>query len=329
MRSLSVKALQLLTAVAAAVTLVACGQTAAKPDQGGSEAGKEAFPRTVDHVMGQTEIEQRPERVVALDNSFVDAALALDAEVVGYTSFTTKPTGLPDYLRDEPKGKNAEAVGIIESPNIEKVAHLEPDLILSAKVRDEASYDKLSRVAPTVFSQTTGATWKQNLRLVGEALGKETLAERKITEFEQRAEKIGKAIRAKHGEDTTVSMVRFAGEPTVRLYTPNSFIGVIIDDLGLSRPKGQPTSGAIAVNLSQERLLEVDAEHIFVSSYEDPTGTVAKHRRKFVTNPLWGRLKGEKHQVNDETWMISTGLLGANEVLDDMAKIFGVDSFKG
>ena len=44
--------------------------------------------------MGTTEIPAAPQRVVTLDMSFVDAALALDSPIVGYTLYQD-PDGTP------------------------------------------------------------------------------------------------------------------------------------------------------------------------------------------------------------------------------------------
>ncbi|MGH3392342.1 MAG: iron siderophore-binding protein, partial [Actinomadura sp.] len=51
---------------------------------GGSDAGDagETPLRTITHAMGTTKIFKEPKRIVALDQSFVDAALSLDADVV-------------------------------------------------------------------------------------------------------------------------------------------------------------------------------------------------------------------------------------------------------
>ncbi len=35
------------------------------------------------------------------------------------------------------------------------------------------------------------------------------------------------------------------------------------------------------------------------------------------------------HEVNDATWMLSVSLQGADIVMDDLAKIFGVDPMRG
>jgi iron complex transport system substrate-binding protein len=285
--------------------------------------------RVVTHAMGETVIPARPTRVVALDQSFVDAVLTLETPVVGYTTYRAIDDKLPDYLGPvlATYGKDATSVGTLEQPSLEKVMALKPDLIVSAKVRHEALYDKLSKIAPTVFSETTGAIWKDNLRLMGQALGKEDLADTRIKEYEDRAAKIGTAVKEKDGELPTVSVVRFAGEPTARLYVENSYSGLVLKDIGFPRPEGQPTSTeTIMVEISQERIADVDADHIFVATYPDPTSDGPKE--KFVTNPLWGKLKGDKHEVSDLTWMSAVGIQGAHSILDDVAGFFSVDPAK-
>ncbi|MEV4171168.1 iron-siderophore ABC transporter substrate-binding protein [Nonomuraea sp. NPDC049709] len=304
--------------------LAACG-SAEPADEAAPSASAAPF-RTVKHAMGETVIPAQPKRVVALDQSFVDAVLTLETPVVGYTTYRSIDTKLPDYLGTvaQQYGKEATPVGTLEQPSLEKIMALKPDLIVSAKVRHEALYDKLTKIAPTVFSETTGAIWKENLRLMGQALGKEDLADTRIKAFEERAGKIGTAIKEKDGELPTISIVRFAGEPTTRLYVENSYSGVVMKDVGFPRPEGQPTKqDAIAVDVSQERIADLDADHIFVATYPDPASEGPKE--KFVGNPLWGTLKGEKHEVSDLTWMSAVGIQGAHAILDDVAELFGVD----
>jgi iron complex transport system substrate-binding protein len=301
-------------------TLAACGSSTPAEQ-------KPAEPfRTVKHAMGETKIPARPKRVVALDQSFVDAVLTLRTPVIGYTTYRSIDTKLPDYLGSVAAeyGKEATPVGTLEQPSLEKIIALKPDLIVSAKVRHEALYEKLSKIAPTVFSETTGAIWKANLRLMGQALGQEQLADTTIKSYEERAAKIGAEIKEKDGKLPTISIVRFAGEPTTRLYVENSYSGVVMKDVGFPRPEGQPTKqDAIVVDVSQERIGDLDADHLFVATYPDPSSEGPKE--KFVGNPLWGKLKGEKHEVSDLTWMSAVGIQGAHAILDDVAKLFAVD----
>ncbi|WP_165988920.1 ABC transporter substrate-binding protein [Streptomyces sp. YIM 98790] len=298
-------------------------------DAGGDTppASSEApFPRTVTHAMGDTVLEEAPERIVALDMTFVDAVMALEGQVAGYTTVTAPDEELPAYFGEDVAtyAAGAEPVGLLEEPDLEKILELQPDLILSAAVRHEEIYDQLVALdIPVIFTETTGATWKDNLRLVGEALGKEDLAEQKISAFEERATAIGDSVRASAGGNPSVSVVRFVDGPT-RLYKEDTYIGVIINDLGFDKPADAQGTGFNA-DISEEETLKVDADHIFVTAYPDPEGLSEKSKETFTANPLWGQLTGEIHEVDDETWMIAVGLYGAHSVLDDIAEVFGVD----
>lgn len=311
-------------AVAVTSCLVAAGCGSPTGSSGGTAAG---FPRTIQHAMGSTKVESQPKTVAALDASFVEAAIALQTKVVAYTKYKNYDK-LPDYLGKDATtyGKDAVAIGSLEAPDPEKLYDIKPDLIVSAKIRHEKYYSKFTNVAPTVFSANTGASWKTNIRLLGKALGKESLAEQKIKAYEARAKRIGTAIKAKHGPNTTVSVVRFvAGEPTVRLYSSNSYPGIVMADAGLTRPAGQPDSkDKISNDLSQEDILKLDASRLFVSTWQDPSKPAADPKAPFEANPLWKKLKGKRVPVSDNTWFTAVSLQGADQMLTDMAKEFGV-----
>ncbi|MFJ2114175.1 MULTISPECIES: ABC transporter substrate-binding protein [unclassified Streptomyces] len=316
----------------ASLGLAACGGSSDSADSGSgaTKAADGAYPVTIDTAMGKVTIDKRPVRVAALDTSYVDAAIALKAEVVAYPAYRTYGQhGLPDYLGADGKtySKGAVDTGELMTPNLGKLAATKPDLIVSAKVRHEKYYNQFEKIAPTVFSETTGPTWKQNLLMLGKVLDKETLAKERIATYEKRAKKIGEEIKEKNkGTMPTVSVVRFAGEPTVRLYTEASFPGQVMDDIGFERPKGQPTTkDGINVDISQERIRSLDADYLFVSTFDDPTGAAQKASKQFETNPLWKKLTGKRTSVSDLTWFSSVSVQGAETMLDDVAKTFGVD----
>ena len=306
----------------ASLALVGCGSGGGEHPDGPPPAAKE-FPRTVSHAMGQTQIPTEPTRIVALDQTFVDAAFALDTPIVGFTQLEAGNPELPEYLGQDRQtlGSRAQSVGTLDEPNLEKIAVLRPDLIASAKVRHEEIYNQLSAIAPTVFSETTGPTWKANIRLLGRAIGKEDLAEQRISAYEQRAQRIGDAIRAKEGRNPTISLIRFIPGET-RLYQKKSFSGIVLEDTGLARPPSQNVDD-FAMEISAERILDANADHIYVTVSEG--GDAAQTRDRFVANPLWGQLTGEIHEVSDEVWGTAVGLQGAHAMLDDLAATFQVD----
>jgi len=315
----------LLTALitAGVLALSACGSPDSDDSKDAAGAADAGFPRTVEHAMGKTEIKTKPKRVVALDTSYVDATLILDTPVVGYTDYRTINGALPDYLGDDRKtyGSEAKSVGTLAEPNLEKIAELNPDLIITAKVRHEKLYDQLSAIAPTIMSETTGATWKDNIRLEAKALGQEELAEKEISAYEKAAKTVGDAINVK-AHNPTISVVRFVDGPT-RLYQNASYSGIVLKDAGLKRPKSQDVAG-FALEISPERIKDADADAIFVTTYADEKGLSAKTAAQFKANPLWKPLTPKVHDVPDLTWMTAVGLQGAWSMLDDLAKTFGV-----
>ena len=288
--------------------------TTAKP------AAESSYPRTITQDKGTTVIPARPQRIVALDNSLVEAVVLLKRPLVGGISSYRDRKGFPPYLGEAVK--NTEEVGPMESPNLETIASLEPDLIVSATVRHDALYDELSKIAPTVFVKTTGPQWQQNITTLGKVLGAEDEAAKELAAYKQRAKQVGDAINAKAG-NPTISIVRFLDGPT-RLMQKATFIGSILKDAGLARPKSQDVED-FALEVGEEQIRQADGSHIFVTSFSG--GNAAKER--FERNPLWKQLQGVRaghvHDVADETWMTSVSVQGAQLVLDDLAKTFSVD----
>lgn len=308
-----------LSGIALVVGLAACGGDAASDsdDAGAPGAG---FPRTIEHHKGKTELERKPKKIVALDNSLVEAVVALDRPLVGGISSYRDLKGFPPYLGDAVK--KTKEVGPLESPDLEAITALEPDLIVSASVRHDALYDELSAIAPTIFVETTGPTWKDNINLLAKAFGEEKKAKQVLGDYEKRAAALGKAINKKAG-NPTFSMVRFLDGPT-RLYAKASFSGIVLTDMGIARPKDQDVD-EFAVEIGEEQIRKADGDHIFVTSFSG--GKEAKER--FLRNPLWKELDGVKagnvHEVRDEIWMTSVSVQGAQLIMDDLAKIFEVD----
>ncbi|MEO3780166.1 iron-siderophore ABC transporter substrate-binding protein [Micromonospora sp. B11E3] len=306
-----------------ATGLSACATATDETPTAGADAAA-GFPRSITHDKGTTEIKSKPQRIVALDNSLVAAVVLLERPLVGGIASYRNQKTFPDYLGDAVK--DTKDIGPLDNPNLELIASLKPDLIVSATVRHDALYDKLSKIAPTVFVKTTGPIWKDNITLLGKALGEEAKAASKLADYEARAKKIGAAVNAKAG-NPTVSIVRFVDGPT-RLMAHQSFIGIILKDAGLKRPASQDQD-TFDQEISEEQIELADADHIFVTTvYAGGT----ERKTKFQANPLWQRLKavqaGHVYEVQDELWMTSVSVQGAHFVLDDIAKTFGVDPAK-
>lgn len=284
------------------------------------------FPRTVEHALGTTDVAAEPMRVVSLDRSLTDPVLALGLDLVGYTTYQDPDGELPAYFGDAlvDHAADAEWVGDLLSPNLEAILAVQPDLIVSSKVRHEAIYAELSQIAPTVMSESGGGGWKDNVRLVGEATGREATAEAVLSEYEARAAEIGAAINDV-ADSPTISVVRFLGE--IRLYQPVSFSGTVLEDAGLARPESQQDREDFILQISEEELQLADADHLFFTVYDNEDAEAAF--AELEARPLWQTLaavqNGNAHPVVDDRWMSGVGVFGAHAILDDLAATFGVE----
>ncbi|WP_033218595.1 ABC transporter substrate-binding protein [Kitasatospora phosalacinea] len=322
-----------LAAVLSTTLLAACGSegsTDAGPAAAGSAAGDSAaaFPRSVKHTMGTAEIKARPKRVVVLDSGELDDVTLLGITPVGAVAPHLKTEGgFPAYLKGKIDG--TKDVGPMNEPNLELIASLKPDLILTSKVRHEKVYDKLNAIAPTVMAETTGEPWKANLKLYAQALGKETEAAKALSDYEARAAKLGEEIKAKYdGTAPTVSVVRFVAGPT-RLYQNASFSGVVLKDVGLARAIKAPDVDKSMLEVSPELINQADADLVFVTTSDDPSKTKqAEVQQTAVWQGLNAVKNGKVFTVPDETWMSGIGVQAADQMLGDIAEAAGVDAPK-
>ncbi|MFB8104267.1 MULTISPECIES: ABC transporter substrate-binding protein [Streptomyces] len=277
----------------------------------GTEAEPGEFPRTVTHAMGKSEIKAAPKRVVVLDVGEFDNVVSLGLKPVGYAP-SEGDAAIPSYL--EKGAGSPKSVGTINSLNLEAIAGLKPDLILGSQLRAADKYDELSKIAPTVFSIRPGFTWKENYLLNAAALDRTERAHSALAAYQAKAEKLGEDIGA---DKPTVSMVRYMPD-RLRLYAKASFIGTILEDVGLPRPKNQQIDD-LATEISPERIDEAAADWIFTGVYGDAKAT---QRDTAQSNPLWKKLdavkEGRAKDVSDETWYLGLGVTAAGLVLDDL-----------
>ena len=293
---------------ATVLTLTACGGEST-PTAGADEPAT----RTVTHARGTTEVPADPERVVVLDLGELDSAVALGVTPVGAVRAPVND-GLLSYLEDELA--DVQLVGEIGAPDLEEIAALDPDLVLGSELRVGEFYDELSAIAPTVLTETVGVAWKENLALHAEALGRQEQADDLLAAYEARAEQVGAGLP----DGLAASVVRFVPDE-IRLYANESFIGTVLEDVGLARPPAQDVD-QFDVVVSPEQIDRAAGDVVFVGTYGDPADTDGP---AVLGGPLWQRLPavkaGDVHQVDDDVWFLGTGVGAAQRVLDDLERV--------
>ncbi|WP_329520035.1 ABC transporter substrate-binding protein [Spirillospora sp. NBC_01491] len=294
----------------AALALTACG--------GGDSGQADGPTRVVEHAMGESKVPEAPKRIVVLDSDKLDTLYSLGLTPVG-TALPDQAAGMPKYLGDG--YAKIKSVGTLQEPDTEAIAALEPDLILGSRFRQEKFYGELSKIAPTVFTDKVGVTWKQNFLLDAEAVGKKAEGEQKLQAYQDRAKRLGEKLGDPSG--LKVSLVRFMPDE-LRVYGPESFAGIVLGDTGLGRPERQRLADKADKRfaaLSPERVDQADGDMIFVAAYGEKA---AQEQAEVTAGPLWQKLgavkAGHAQVVDDETWMTGIGVTAAGRILDDLQK---------
>lgn len=169
------------------------GSTESKNDS--SKGNSESKTITYQSEDGPVKVPANPKRVVVL-GSYAGNVLSLGVNIVGVDSWSKMNP------RFEKKLKGVEEVS---DENLEKIIELKPDLIIGLSTTKNV--DKLKKIAPTVTYTYDKVDYLTQHVEIGKLLNKEKEAQSWVNDFKKRAGKAGSDIKAKIGEDATVSVI--------------------------------------------------------------------------------------------------------------------------
>ncbi|MDK8803978.1 ABC transporter substrate-binding protein [Dermabacter hominis] len=180
---LSVSRQAVLTVLACAILLSGCASSP-PPEEAEqrvfAEAEDGAYPVTIEHAYGATEVTSQPQRVVAIGWSGADIAI----------QFGTVPVaqGNATGIEDDYYPWVSEAIDELGAPlpsldpslergevDLEYVLMQQPDLIVAINSGiTEAEYEALSDIAPTIAfpSEPWATTVNEHIQMMGAALGR-------------------------------------------------------------------------------------------------------------------------------------------------------------
>ncbi|MBW4556631.1 MAG: iron-siderophore ABC transporter substrate-binding protein [Trichormus sp. ATA11-4-KO1] len=279
--------------------------------------------------MGETCVPNHPKRVIILS----PYSLLSNAVTLGVKPIASSVHSIEDlnanysteqaHLGGEIKG--VQQIGLVDSPNIEKILLLKPDLILTWESAKKI-YPLLSQIAPTVvvphdMPKWKEPKWKDQFSFVAEVLGKEAVGQKVMNHYYQRLEELKVAL-GDHCQNKTISVASAVPSTNFTL-VKNSFVGSILDELGLQRPPAQnvvtPTGGIY--NISEEKLEILDGDILFFPVHN--IGAKEAYE-KLKRKPLWKKLKavqkGQVYLVDFWTWIVWQDPSAANAVIDDLYK---------
>ncbi|MCZ8534241.1 ABC transporter substrate-binding protein [Psychrobacillus psychrodurans] len=318
------KWLQLVGAGALALTLAACGDEDKTDNQTSTDQTEqkadtqESDTRTLTDAMGnEVEVPTNPKRVLA--SYLEDNLVALGITPVAQWS-VKDGASIQGYLKEDLK----DVPMIPHDLPFEAVQEYAPDLIImdSASMVEGGKYEQYSKIAPTyVIGTEVNNDWRDELKRVGEVFGKEAEAQKALEDYDAKAAEAKETIEAEVG-NPSVAAVWLVGGKFFVVGENLSSGAVMYGDLGLKIPSVVKEISASATGnwseISLEKLVELDAEHLFLINSDTTSGSAA------LSDALWNSVPavkaGNVYEFSpDESWLY-TGTIANEQIIDNILK---------
>ncbi len=306
------------------LTTEAVGDTTGSTDTvadttGGTDAVDGAFPVSIDNMFGTTVIESKPERVVSIGYTEGDYVLALGVTPVAIRDwYGEQPGGLWPWAAESPAADDSIVVLQPDSLNFEKIAELDPDVIVAMVSEiEQADYDRLTEIAP-VLAQTDeyvryGTPWDEVQLTIGKALGLEAEAQAIVDDVSAQIADAAAAHPDWAGQ--TANFVVPAADGTWYAYTDQDSRGRLLTELGFIIP--QPildlAGDLFYAQGSGENLALVDADLV---TY------VTEERDEVEALPLWQTIPAV---ADGRSLFVDQGLAGAMSFSTTLSLPYAID----
>ncbi|MFI6522119.1 ABC transporter substrate-binding protein [Spirillospora sp. NPDC050679] len=307
-----------LAGLAAGLLTLSLGLTACG-DGGTEEAGAAATREVTDATGAKVRVPVQPKRVVVLNETDLDSALALGVQPVGVTNGRFAKE-VPGYLKAKLTGDYA-VVGDLGTPALDKVTQAQPDLILAGFIPDAKIVEQLKKITPaTVLTTRMAEGWKDTFTRTAEILGKPEQAKTVLADYDKRVAE----VKGKLGDngDAKISIVRWHAQGPAYMLKDH-FSSTVIRDLGLGRPEGQLTPAGFSPSeaLSLEKLQVLDGDWMFLGTLSADAAAALAEAKKIPAFKNLGVTKaGRVVNVDGAIWTSRGGPAAAASVLADIEK---------
>lgn len=244
----------------AALIISACGTDTTKEENTAAPEEKKSETITYQSENGPIEVPADPQRVILL-SGFTGNVIDLGVNVVGVDTWSKNNPTFEKEMKD---------VAEVSDEDLEKIIELEPDLIIG--LSNIKNVDKLSEIAPTVTYTWGKVDYLTQHIEIGKLLNKEKEAQKWVDNFKKEAESAGEEIRAKIGEDATVSVMESYGKD-LYVFGSNWARGteILYQAMKLKMPEKvkEVAESAGYFTLSAEVIPEYAGDYMILSKYSD------------------------------------------------------------
>ena len=279
---------------------------------------------TIEHELGTSEVEKNPEKVVVFDFGVLDTfkKLGLEDKVVGVAQSGVIPSYIEEFASEDYAN-----IGSLKEPDFEKIAELDPDLILISGRQSEV-YDQLQEIAETVFigvdTENYMDSFTENVTTIGEMFGKESEVEDALAEIDDTIA----SVNEKAEEADKNALIILANDDKISAYGPSSRFGIIHDVFGVPAVDEGIEVSTHGSNVSFEYVTEQDPDLLYVIDRGAVVGGESS-AKQVVENKLMERTKAfqndDIYYLDPEFWYLSGGGLisvqeMANQIEESLVK---------
>lgn len=256
-----------------------------------------------DFAQRQLMFDTPPKNIVALGNGETDIIYALGGTLAG------RPTS--DIVPADPAAVTVPQIGSTHEVDLERISLLRPDVVLGNHPMNTKDIPTIEGIgSQMLLSSANSITDIQNqIALLGELIDREEQGEEwigKIEEvvsnYQQRADVVNRP---------RVLLV-YGAPGTFMAALPSSLSGDILTVAGgvnIASDYPRLQSYPQYAQLSSERIVEADPEHIFILTHGKPEEVRDSFVREMQTNPAWNRINAVK---NDRIEVLPPDLFGTN-----------------
>lgn len=282
----------------------------------GCTSTNQSSGKSISHLGGETTISSLPQKVVALEFSFVDNLYQLGIKPVG--------------IADDGDGKRIiepiqtyvsgyTSVGKRAQPNLETIQSLKPDLIIADAKRHTEIYKELQAIAPTILVKSLEGNFQeleQSFKTIASVFNQEKKAEEIITKSNQAIETT-KTKLASTALSKKQILTAVPDSKSINIHTSASYLGNVFERLNL---KQNVVSQSVYEEASLEQLISKNSEVIIY--IRKTSGSIVDSWKE---SPLYQNIpaiqKKNVFEVDTEVWSRFRGYQSLTIILNDLERL--------
>ncbi|HEV6953639.1 MAG TPA: iron-siderophore ABC transporter substrate-binding protein [Promicromonospora sp.] len=291
-------------AAASALALSGCGTESpagddATPSSSAASGATDEFPLTIKHALGETVIDEAPERVATWGWGSTEAAIAAGVfpVAVAEQTWTVGEGNLLPWVEEAYDEAGVEHPTVLTDAEsgatvpYEEFAAAEPDVIIATYSGiTQEQYDLLSEIAPTVaYPETPWQTpWDEIITATDAALGRSAAGEAKVAEINDYLAEQAEAHPEFAGR-TVAAIVDSPAEGLIYVYRAGDPRAGFLEGLGFETAPAveelAPDDDEFFYTLSYEELDKLESDVIVAYTYTEEEAEALPTKKELQALP--------------------------------------------